>query len=78
VDLRALRTVPFFAREWSRQHADKFMAYDHRGWPTASVAGLRPGEPMMARDRHQDGQLEGQSENIMQPLQAILRNPAGA
>jgi len=31
-----------------------------------------PGEPTLARDRHQDGQRDGQGEKLVPPLQAML------
>jgi len=52
--------------------ADYFILHGQRAGLTAIVAGLRrTGEPMLARDRHQDRQWDGQGENIMPPMQAV-------
>jgi len=57
------------AEKWTSLHGQR-AGLRTAWWPMASPARLQ-GELMLARDRHQDGQRDGQCENIMLPLRAV-------
>jgi len=69
MDLPDLRTIPFL----NENGPSRLRAWLRPPWLAYGQHLRLAGEPMLARDRRQDGQQYGQGENIMPPLQAVLR-----
>jgi len=59
MDLPALRTISFFAQEWTRLHGHR-----HRGWPTTASAAGRASDRMLARDAQRDGQTLNGTDKV--------------
>ena len=86
MDLPVLLTIPCWHRN-ELACTDSVLAYGYRGWPMANRvaysqhASLWPARPPASSSLygladvgtgHISGQIMGQSENIMPPLQAML------